>query len=459
MGFALKAFATGAATALSEKLDRDEKAAEESAKVTASRLTTKLAEREKETNEKLKGYSTTIGALKAYHTGWTEQQLYNIARNPLVAEQTLSAFKEGRIDPATFDPQKYANLADVVPNQKEAMARITEEEKKQQLGAVPSVPSSSFFDLKDRASRIQQDRIAQYAQSLGVTPEQLYGANKAAPIIEGDKGVKYDMSQVTKSQTLEQQRASVVNALRVANESNNPEAIAKATEDASRLRIAEDLAGVNNKSENQVQSELITKIQNAKDPKEKTILTAELRQRQVLSKLPGEGQEKVSQSNLITVASKAITSAVSDRLPPGSFVINTDAQGNQTLAPKDIVSAKTFNEAVVAGRTAVIKEMTGSDGKPKDQLHRNALISIGVGFDDNGRAVAPATTPPAAPAKPAAPAASTPAQKPATTAEPTTAKPLPYTADGSADKAKLVKGQAYDDGNGNVKTWTGIGWK
>ena len=62
-------------------------------------------------------------------------------------------------------------------------------------------------------------------------------------------------------------------------------------------------------------------------------------------------------------------------------------------------------------------------------------------------------------AKPAAPAASTPAQKPATTAEPTTAKPLPYTADGSADKAKLVKGQAYDDGNGNVKTWTGIGWK
>jgi hypothetical protein len=461
MGFALKAFAVGAATALSEKLDKDEKLAEESARATATRLANKLSEREKETNERLKSYSNTIGALKSYHSGWTEQQLYNIARNPLVAEQTLSAFKEGRINPATFDPQKYANLADVVPNQKEAMARITEEEKTQQLGAVPSVPQSSFFNTADRSARIQQDRIAQYAKSIGVTPEQLYGASKAAPVVEGDKGIKYDMSQVTKVQTLEQQRATVINDLTKAKESGNEQAIAKATEAASRLRIAEDMISLSNKNESQIQSDLITKIQTAKDPAQKTILTAELRQRQVLSKLPGEGQEKVSQSNLITVASKAVTAAVSDRLPPGSFVITTDAQGNQSLAPKDIVSAKTFNEAVTAGRTAVIKEMTGADGRPRDQLHRNALISIGVTFDDQGRAVLPTTSgtpPPAAPAAPAAPATPAPA-KPATTAQPTTAKALPYTPEGAPDKGKLVKGQAYDDGSGNVKTWTGTGWK
>jgi len=108
--------------------------------------------------------------------------------------------------------------------------------------------------------------------------------------------------------------------------------------------------------------------------------------------------------------------------------------------------------------------MTGSDGKPKDQLHRNALISIGVGFDKEGRAIVPSATetPPPAPAKPAAPAApaaSTPAAKPATTAQPTEAKPLPYTAEGAPDKGKLVKGQAYNDGNGNIKTWNGTGWK
>lgn len=459
MGFALKAFVTGAAGALSEKLDKDERAAEESAKATVNRLSSKLAEREKETAEKLKGYASTIGALKAYHSGWTEQQLYNIARNPLVAEQTLTAFKEGRLDPATFNPQKFADLADVVPNQKDAMARIAEEEKAQRLGTVPSVPESSFIDMKGRVARIQQDRIAEYAKGLGVTPEQLYGANKPSPVFEGDQGVKYDMSQVAKPRTLEQQRAQVVSDLTKANESGDKAAIDKAMEGASRLRIAEDMAGVSNKTESQIQSDLITKIQSAKDPAQKTILTAELRQRQALSKLPGEGQEKVSQSNLITVASKAVTSAVSDRLPPGSFVISTDANGNQTLAPKDIVSAKTFNEAVTAGRTAVIKEMTNENGVPKDQLHRNALISIGVGFDKEGRAVLPTTggTPP--PAAPAAPAASTPAAKPATTAQPTAAKPLPYTAEGAPDKGKLVKGQAYDDGNGNVKTWNGTGWK
>ena len=58
------------------------------------------------------------------------------------------------------------------------------------------------------------------------------------------------------------------------------------------------------------------------------------------------------------------------------------------------------------------------------------------------------------PPKPAAPAV----EKPATTPQTTGAKPLPYLADGTADKGKLVKGQAYED-NGVVKTWTGIGWK
>lgn len=454
MGFALKAFVTGAAGALSEKLDQDEKTAQESAKIVTTRLTNRMIERNKEIEEKVNGQSKTIDALKAY-APFTEAQLYAIARNPLVAEETLSAFKEGRVDPTRFNPETFVKLADTTPDKRTAKERIRDEYSKQELGAVPAIPEEAGF-LQARAARIQQQQVAKIAAAYGTTPEQLYGAAKPLRAPEATDGATFDMAQVAKARTLEQQRAQVLSDLMKAKESGDEAQIAKATENASRLRIAEDMVGISNKSENQVQSELITKIQNTKDPKEKTILTAELRQRQVLSKLPGEGQEKVSQSNLITVASKAITSAVSDRLPPGSFVINTDAQGNQTLAPKDIVSAKTFNEAVTAGRTAVIKEMTGPDGKPKDQLHRNALISIGVGFDDNGKAVVPSSAPPAPPAKPAA---STPEAKPATTAQPTAAKPLPFTAEGAPDKAKLVKGQAYDDGNGNVKTWTGIGWK
>jgi hypothetical protein len=460
MGFALKAFVTGAAGALSEKLDQDEKTAQESAKIVTSRLTNRMIERNKEIEEKVNGQSKTIDALKAY-APFTEAQLYAIARNPLVAEETLSAFKEGRVDAARFNPETFVKMADSVPDKRTAKERIREEYSKQELGSVPAIPADAGF-LSSRAARIQQQEVAKIAAAYGTTPEQLYGAAKPLRAPEANDGATFDMAQVAKARTLEQQRSQVVSDLMKAKESGNEDAIAKAMEGASRLRISEDLAGVSNKSENQIQSDLITKIQSAKDPAQKTILTAELRQRQTLSKLPGEGQEKVSQSNLITVASKAVTAAVSDRLPPGSFVITTDAQGNQSLAPKDIVSAKTFNEAVTAGRTAVIKEMTGGDGKPRDQLHRNALISIGVGFDDNGRAIMPTTggkpeIP--APVAPAAPVAATPAPaKPATTAQPTTAKALPYTPEGAPDKGKLVKGQAYDDGNGNVKTWTGMGW-
>jgi hypothetical protein len=463
MGFALKAFVTGAAGALSEKLDQDEKTAQESAKIVTNRLTTRMIERNKEIEEKVNGQSKTIDALKAY-APFTESQLYAIARNPLVAEETLAAFKEGRVDPARFNPETFVKLADTTPDKRTAKERIRDEYSKQELGAVPAIPEEAGF-LQARAARIQQQQVAKIAAAYGTTPEQLYGAAKPLRSPDANEGATFDMTQVAKARTLEQQRAQVLSDLMKAQQSGDAKEIAKATEGASRLRISEDMAGLSNKNESQIQSDLITKIQAAKDPAQKTILTAELRQRQVLSKLPGEGQEKVSQSNLITVASKAITAAVADRLPPGSFVITTDAQGNQTLAPKDIVSAKTFNEAVTAGRTAVIKEMTGPDGKPRDQLHRNALISIGIGFDENGRAVLPTTSErpapsaPPAPAAPAKPAASTPVEKPATTAQTTTAKPLPYTADGAPDKGQLGKGQAYDAGSGNVKTWTGIGWK
>jgi len=420
MGFALKAFVTGAAGALSEKLDQDEKTAQESAKIVTSRLTNRMIERNKEIEEKVNGQSKTIDALKAY-APFTEAQLYAIARNPLVAEETLSAFKEGRVDPARFNPETFVKMADSVPDKRTAKERIRDEYSKQELGSVPAIPADAGF-LSSRAARIQQQEVAKIAAAYGTTPEQLYGAAKPLRAPEANDGATFDMAQVAKARTLEQQRSQVVSDLMKAKESGNEAAIAKAMEGASRLRISEDLAGISNKSENQIQSDIITKIQSAKDPAQKNILTAELRQRQTLSKLPGEGQEKVSQSNLITVASKAVTAAISDKLTPGTdFIIVQNPDGSTTQQIKTTSAANVFNEATELGRKAVVKEMTGPDGKPKDQLHRNALISIGVNFDNEGRAVVPKALqldaqgkPKPAPInveeKPAAPAPSTPAR-------------------------------------------------
>jgi len=400
MGFALKAFAVGAATALSEKLDKDEKAAEESARATVNRLSSKLTEREKETSERLKGYSNTIGALKAYHPGWTEQQLYNIARNPLVAEQTLSAFKDGRINPATFDPQKYANLADVVPNQKEAMARITEEEKAQQLGTVPSVPQSSFFDTKDRAARIQQDRIAQYSKGLNVTPEQLYGADKAAPLVEGDKGVRYDMSQVTKAPPIEQQEARILAEITKAKDSNDPQALAKATESAAQFAASKRLASASLSAEQALIDKIMLQPENAKLSPE-----AQLRKRQTLEIKPGEGLQRLTATDLSRAARGAFNDALASSLGKGKFSsVTNQVTGETTTVPSDLVKPEELQAAKIAARQGIINLYTDPrTGLPISNLYKNALIEIGATFNPDGT-VSKVDSGKAAPAAPAAPA-------------------------------------------------------
>jgi hypothetical protein len=457
MGFALKGFVMGAAAAVGEKLDADEKAAREAAKLSATNLFKTYEANKIKTEEQVTKYTNNIALLKTNFKGLTEDQLYAGATNNAFMEGVTAAVKERNIDLSKIDTNQLIKIADTAPTKETAEQRVRKLFDESNVQPMQAAPQGLGY-FRDRQANIQQQEFQRTAKALGIEPAALMASGKAKMPVAGVPDAEFNVAILNKVKTLQEQKDLIASEIVEAKRSNDEVRLAKATEDADRIRIAEDLTAKSSKTEDQIQTDLRNRIMSTNSLKEKTILTAELRQRQVLSKLPGEGQEKVSQSNLITVASKAITAAVSDRLPPGSFVITTDAQGNQSLAPKDIVSAKTFNEAVTAGRTSVIKEMTGSDGKPRDQLHRNALISIGVGFDDQGRAVLPASggTPPPAAAKPAAP--TTPA-KPATTAQPTTAMALPYTKDGAADKGKLIKGQAYDDGNGNVKTWTGIGWK
>lgn len=422
MGFALKAFAVGAANALSEKLDKDEKAAEESAKATASRLASKLSEREKETAERLKGYSNTIGALKAYHTGWTEQQLYNIARNPLVAEQTLSAFKDGRIDPATFDPQKYASLADVVPNEKEAMARITEEEKKQQLGAVPSVPQSSFFDTKDRATRIQQDRIAQYAKGLGVTPEQLYGADKAVPINEGDAGVKYDMRQVTKTQTSDQRiedlRSKIIDANKVGD-------AATAKSLGADLQTEVELKSVSSPGQQQWANEvgsLKYKILNG-TPEEKATANAKLNQvlaveqREAQARHVNEPGGKIpALGTLQNYTSSAVTrklqSKYGEQLGKDLVVVQRQGEGGAVIQDIDYKGddAK-LRTQINTDKLAFAKDALSLYTDVKGNPVNRDVASVIQSFVPEQPYVKPEAGAPASPAKPA-PTPSAPASRP-----------------------------------------------
>jgi hypothetical protein len=115
-------------------------------------------------------------------------------------------------------------------------------------------------------------------------------------------------------------------------------------------------------------------------------------------------------------------------LPPGSFASVQNPDGTVSLQPKDLASEKLFRQGQTAGRAAVVAEFTDlKTGLPKSDMHKNAMISIGIQFDQGGKPIVGAVTPtptgtptPAPSGSSAAPRAGT--ATPAATPAPTGAK-------------------------------------
>jgi hypothetical protein len=179
------------------------------------------------------------------------------------------------------------------------------------------------------------------------------------------------------------------------------------------------------------------------------LLTGELKQREQLLDKQETNVEKISAANYISAATKGVASAVQDSMPPGSFITITNADGSTSVQPKDLASEKLYRQGINNGRNAVIAQMTGQDGKPKSELHKTALISIGVVFDQNNVARLPATggaspaeTPvvtPAAPvATPTTAASAAPAPAPA---KPPAAQRRPSQAEFDAKWATMQPGE------------------
>jgi hypothetical protein len=75
-------------------------------------------------------------------------------------------------------------------------------------------------------------------------------------------------------------------------------------------------------------------------------------------------------------------------LPQGAFTTKENLDGTVSLQVASFVKPEQEALALNAGRSVLIKEMT-KDGKPKSEMHKNALMSAGIQFDDNGNAVNP----------------------------------------------------------------------
>jgi hypothetical protein len=251
----------------------------------------------------------------------------------------------------------------------------------------------------------------------------------------------FDMTKLREPEAFKDIKDQAQVELLNAQESNDPKAINTASEKVARINTIEAMGKVEKKTDAQIQSDLVTEIQQkqaAGDKQGAATATALLRQRQALMKAPGgEGKtdaDKISQANLIQVATRTRATTIDQELPPGQLITTTDAQGNVTMTLRDLSQGDLFRRGDAIAANAIIKEMTKPDGSPRSEMHKNAMMSAGIRFDDAGKPIKPIVpelpakggkgTPPPPPPPPAA-----------ASAAPSPAPALPATTRGGAAPA------------------------
>ena len=409
----LLAFLGGAAEGISSEIEKAEKSAKEEAMLRVKKLSESYEETRKSNRELENSLKAEKDWITATYADATPEQIAYLQSSP-AALQALKKMK---------DPTK-VSLSDVISiasgNESNAVGaeRITAlpEVAEKVAAAVKRQGRSGFGGVIDRiAEGAGETSERRFARAMGSDLETMQTTKlMQRPTQAGTFDMAKTIAPDDFSAIKDQAQVELLNA----QESNDPKAINAAAEKVARINTIETMGKVEKKTEAQIQSDLITEIQEkqrARDKQGAATATALLRQRQALMKAPGaEGKtdaDKISQANLIQVATRTRATTIEQQLPPGQLITTTDAQGNVTMTLRDLSQGDLFRKGDAIAANAIIKEMTKPDGTPRSEMHKNAMMSAGIRFDDAGKAVKPVvpelpakggkTTPPAAAPAPA----------------------------------------------------------
>lgn len=433
----LLAFLGGAAEGVSSEIEKAEKSAREEAMLRVKKLSENYEETRKSNRELENSLKAEKDWITATYANATPEQIAYLQSSP-AALQALKKMK---------DPTKIS-LSDVISiasgNESNAVAaeRITAmpEVADKVAAAVKQQGRTGFGGfIESIAEGAGETAERRFARAMGTDIETLRGTKKLErPTVAGT----FDMAKTIAPDDFSAIKDKAQVDLLAAQDSKDPQAINAATEKIARINTIESIGKLEKKTEQQIQSELVTEIQQkqaAGDKQGATTATALLRQRQALMKAPGsEGKtdaDKISQANLIQVATRTRATTIEQELPPGQLITTTDSQGNVTLTLRDLSQGTLFRRGDAIAANAIIKEMTKPDGTPRSEMHKNAMMSAGIRFDNNGKAIIPpipelptkgtpppATTPPPAPTR-GGPTPATPAPAARAAALPATTRP------------------------------------
>ena len=466
MGMNWTSFGGGFAKAAVESFDKEEEDAKARAALQVKGLYENYANVVKENRTISNDVKEKINVIKGFAPDATPDQLVSLAQDRGVLDMLYTRMKDKDFDATGFNINNFvkASQSDSPLSAEDRINKLfTIPDAVNKASAAfksinPEPPEGEGFlsgMMRKSGLRGTQSGIAQATAAYGVSLEQLQAAKEYTRTIT-PSGAQYDLTILKNKKTFSEAKDAaqldIVDAKAAyEKDPSNTEAfkkLAKATSNVATFVAIEGMGKAQaKKTEEDIRTELVNKIQDPKtNPEDKKRAEDELNQRQkLLSKDSAEAaiqtdlinkiqdpntnpqevealkakfnerrdllaknapESKVTQTNYIAIASRAVASAVTEALPPGSLTTTVNPDGSVQMMPSDLVKGPRFTAAINAAKSGVARQFTDKDGKPLSEFHKNALISVNIMPDEQGRfiaASAPAAGTPAAAATPAAP--------------------------------------------------------
>jgi hypothetical protein len=398
MGFKLGSFIGGVAKGASESIEEMEKLNTTSINASVKSMYHNYQEYKKEVEKKKETLRGTVGALRGlkFEDGpLDDEQLIALATNPELAKDIA--------DTLTKNPDRLVGLsksfitAGNVPkgqkfddflNNYGKKASLTSEE----FAEAASNKEEGFFNKMIYGNNLQ--KINSASRQLGVKPEELYayGSSKGMPSYSA--ALEVDYSKLKEKPDFKKLESDAMVAAYEAKQTGTDDDQLKAAKNIATItwvksQQPKDLTQA--QTENNYANEII-KLRKEGKPKEAAEKEADLNQwKKLVANPPPAAKtdaDKISQANLIVAASRTMESTLKNYLPPGSFITTANQDGTTNIEVKDLASSDKAAKGYAAGREVLIKEMT-TNGKPRSEMHKNALLTAGVQFDQDGNAVNP----------------------------------------------------------------------
>jgi hypothetical protein len=238
-------------------------------------------------------------------------------------------------------------------------------------------------------------KIRNAAAKYGVSAEELYNVGAAKGSKSFPALLEVDYAKLKDKPDFKKIESDAQIAMYKAKQEGTEEQQAKAAENLGYITFIKEYGEKKDKTQNIIEAEYankVIKLEKEGKLKEAAEMEAELKRwKKLVANPPAAAKtdaDKISQANLIVTASKAMEATFKSYLPQGAFTTKENLDGTVSLQVASFVKPEQEALALTAGRSVLIKEMT-TNGKPKSEMHKNALISSGVQFDQDGNAVNP----------------------------------------------------------------------